>query len=437
MRVITANESRIRTTEHTIRTGGSAVRHVKDFTVGIGKRTRSSINTFEGEYSVPDKSEEENFDNLPENMPELGSVMTEEGKILYKSLSKSQRKKFNKMYEKEISKNQWTANGVKKLKLTQSAASKTTGTAVKTAANSVKKTTEVTVNAAVKTAGAVTKTTASVASGAATFGVTTVISAAVDTAKMAAKAAAKVSTKMQQQVNQSMAVQNEQAVQEVKTVSKEEGKKDDEQKSEIVLFLAAILVGLMIIFTGSTAAIQTIISSNQQEENSGVTCDQIVQAAQNELKDADSTVGGYRYKNWYGMDDNWCAMFVSYCADKCGFIEAGIMPKTASVAASKAWYQSHNLYHEASSGYIPKAGDIIIFGNGMSHTGIVTGYDPETKKLTTIEGNSGRSSTTPYHKGSRVKEHTYPITYAKIAGYGTPQYPQDNSENEITQQEHN
>lgn len=85
----------------------------------------------------------------------------------------------------------------------------------------------------------------------------------------------------------------------------------------------------------------------------------------------------------------------------------------------------------------PKAGDIIIFGNGMSHTGIVTGYDDETKTVTTIEGNSGRSSTTPYHKGSHVKEHHYPLSYAKIVGYGTPQYPSDDSsqiENQTTVQ---
>lgn len=94
-------------------------------------------------------------------------------------------------------------------------------------------------------------------------------------------------------------------------------------------------------------------------------------------------------------------------------------------------------YHDAASGYVPKAGDIIIFGNGMSHTGIVTGYNPETKKLTTIEGNSGRSSTTPYHKGSHVKEHTYSITYSKIAGYGTPQYPQDDTAADAAGQENN
>lgn len=62
---------------------------------------------------------------------------------------------------------------------------------------------------------------------------------------------------------------------------------------------------------------------------------------------------------------------------------------------------------------------------GRSHTGLVVDYDPETKTVTTIEGNTGTSDTTPYHKGSRVKEKRYPLTYRTIAGYGTPEYPAD------------
>ena len=37
----------------------------------------------------------------------------------------------------------------------------------------------------------------------------------------------------------------------------------------------------------------------------------IVQVAEQELADADRNIGGQKYKEWYGMNDNWCAMFVS------------------------------------------------------------------------------------------------------------------------------
>ena len=155
---------------------------------------------------------------------------------------------------------------------------------------------------------------------------------------------------------------------------------------------------------------------------------QIVAVARKEASEAEDNIGGGKYKTWYGMDDNWCAMFVSWCANECGYIDSGTMPKTASVANMKAWYMQKGQYYAKESGYEPKAGDVILFGNGRSHTGLVVDYDPETKTVTTVEGNTGASGTTPYHKGSRVKEKKYPLTYNTIAGYGTPEYPADEGE---------
>lgn len=149
----------------------------------------------------------------------------------------------------------------------------------------------------------------------------------------------------------------------------------------------------------------------------------IVQVAEQELSEANRNIGGEKYKNWYGMDADWCAMFVSWCADQCGFIERGIMPKSASVSAFLQWYQEHDLYQDADSGYKPQTGDVIIFKEGMSHTGLVVSYDPETDRITTIEGNAGSSFTIPFHKGSRVTKNIYPRTSRLITGYGTPEYP--------------
>ena len=39
-------------------------------------------------------------------------------------------------------------------------------------------------------------------------------------------------------------------------------------------------------------------------------------------------VGGAPYWSWYGFNSRveWCACFVSWCADHCGYIESGIIP---------------------------------------------------------------------------------------------------------------
>lgn len=433
MRVITAQESKIRTTERTIKTGGTVIRHVSGFTASAAKKTGNAVKNFDVQFNGGYDEENRNNNASEEKMPELQSVLAEESRALYGTLSRRQKKRYNKMYQKELSKKQWSSDIIKRNRNLRGNKTEKENILTVKSKTMVNKNVQTAAGTAAKSAGTAVRTTSGALTGTATFGVTAAVTAAVDTAKNAAQAAVKVSQKMQQQTAQTQQAKHETAA----AVSDYSVSQAGENNNLIMLLMAAIIC-ITVMLTSLTVTMQAAVdASGGQGDNNGTVCTQIVEAAQNELNDADKTVGGYRYKNWYGMDANWCAMFVSYCADKCGFIEKGIMPKTASVAASKQWYINNNLYHDAASGYVPKAGDIIIFGNGMSHTGIVTGYNPETKKLTTIEGNSGRSSTTPYHKGSHVKEHTYSITYSKIAGYGTPQYPQDDTAAGAAGQENN
>ena len=430
MRVITAQESKIRTTERTIKTGGTVIRHVSGFTASAAKKTGNAVKNFDVQFNGGYDEENRNNNASEEKMPELQSVLAEESRALYGTLSRRQKKRYNKMYQKELSKKQWSSDIIKRNRNLRGNKTEKENILTVNSKSMVNKNVQTAAGTAAKSAGTAVRTTSGALTGTATFGVTAAVTAAVDAAKNAAQAAVKVSQKMQQQTVQTQQAKHETAA----AVSDYSVSQAGENNNSIMLLVAAIIC-ITVMLTSLTVTMQAAVdASGGQGDNNGTVCTQIVEAAQNELNDADKTVGGYRYKNWYGMDAN---MFVSYCADKCGFIEKGIMPKTASVAASKQWYINNNLYHDAASGYVPKAGDIIIFGNGMSHTGIVTGYNPETKKLTTIEGNSGRSSTTPYHKGSHVKEHTYSITYSKIAGYGTPQYPQDDTAADAAGQENN
>ena len=438
MRVITAQESKIRTTERTIKTGGTVIRHVSGFTASAAKKTGNAVKNFDVQFNGGYDEENRNNNASEEKMPELQSVLAEESRALYGTLSRRQKKRYNKMYQKELSKKQWSSDNIKRNRNLRGNKTEKENILTVKSKTMVNKNVQTAAGTAAKSAGTAVRTTSGALTGTATFGVTAAVTAAVDTAKNAAQAAVKVSQKMQQQTAQTQAEQTQQAKHETAAAVSDYSVSQAGENNNLIMLLMAAIICITVMLTSLTVIMQAAVdASGGQGDNNGTVCTQIVEAAQNELNDADKTVGGYRYKNWYGMDANWCAMFVSYCADKCGFIEKGIMPKTASVAASKQWYINNNLYHDAASGYVPKAGDIIIFGNGMSHTGIVTGYNPETKKLTTIEGNSGRSSTTPYHKGSHVKEHTYSITYSKIAGYGTPLYPQDDTAADAAGQENN
>lgn len=41
--------------------------------------------------------------------------------------------------------------------------------------------------------------------------------------------------------------------------------------------------------------------------------------------------GGDKFWKWYGFEEHvhWCACFVSWCANECGYIDKGIIPKFA------------------------------------------------------------------------------------------------------------
>ena len=74
------------------------------------------------------------------------------------------------------------------------------------------------------------------------------------------------------------------------------------------------------------------------------------------------TTGGEKYWKWYGFYSkvHWCGCFVSWCANECGYIDAGIIPKYALCnSEGVAWFKTCNLWKER--GYIPKSRRYYIF----------------------------------------------------------------------------
>ena len=127
--------------------------------------------------------------------------------------------------------------------------------------------------------------------------------------------------------------------------------------------------------------------------------------------------GGQPYWSWYGFDGRveWCACFVSWCADQCGYLESGIVPKFSLCSDGVNWFNSNGQWQ--GKDYEPKAGDIIFFDwskdgqdGDADHVGIVEKC--ENGVVYTVEGNSGDA----------CRQNSYPVGYYEILGYGCPSY---------------
>jgi len=121
--------------------------------------------------------------------------------------------------------------------------------------------------------------------------------------------------------------------------------------------------------------------------------------------------GGSRFKSWYGIYDEWCAMFVSYVADKTG--NKDLIPKIAYVPSYVDLYKK-KADLKVNSSYRPEKDMLIVFdyepNNIANHIGIVTGSDD--KYVYTVEGNTS----------DMVKERKYDINDPDIMGYMMPGY---------------
>ena len=105
----------------------------------------------------------------------------------------------------------------------------------------------------------------------------------------------------------------------------------------------------------------------------------------------------------------WCAAFVTWCAEQCGYIEDGLFPKSGSTEKYRSFFSSKGLYKTPGE-YTPKAGDILIETKD-THAAIVKSV--ENGQVNVINGNWN----------DKVAESSYPLDSPKIAGYCTPEYP--------------
>ena len=133
-------------------------------------------------------------------------------------------------------------------------------------------------------------------------------------------------------------------------------------------------------------------------------------------------VGGEPYWSMFGFTSRiaWCACFVSWCGNECGYIENGIMPYSIGCVPSMNWYKERGQWIDGNEEPLP--GMIIFYDwddpdgefgpqdGKPDHTGIVEKVLDGV--VWTIEGNSGDS----------CRRNQHPVGEHVILGYGVPKY---------------
>lgn len=162
---------------------------------------------------------------------------------------------------------------------------------------------------------------------------------------------------------------------------------------------------------------KNVQTSGTQQQTTGQ-ADRIISIAASQLGIGEDANGVSKYGLWYqnNIDSScyfasspWCAMFVTWCANQAG-VSSDIITPYAYCGYGIQYFKDKGVWHDRSSGYVPKKGDVIFFGTDR-HTGLVeysqNGY------VYTIEGNSTNSS---------VARKSYDLNWSDINGYGSPKY---------------
>ena len=183
-------------------------------------------------------------------------------------------------------------------------------------------------------------------------------------------------------------------------------------------WVAVVIILIIAIIGGFIAA---IFNSNGDDDfdSSQIPNSEILLVAKAQI----GNEGGDKFWKWYGFEEHvhWCACYVSWCANECGYIEKGIIPKFSVCTDGISWFKEKNEWHDRGESYYPIIGDIIFFdwydenGNqdGTSdHVGIVTRTDISNRTIYTVEGNTN----------NKCAERMYSFDDAQVMGYGSPKY---------------
>lgn len=183
-------------------------------------------------------------------------------------------------------------------------------------------------------------------------------------------------------------------------------------------WVAVVIILVIVLIAGFIAAIFNS-DGNANYDTSQIPNSEILLVAKAQI----GNEGGDKFWKWYGFNEHvaWCACYVSWCANECGYIEKGIIPKFSVCTDAITWFKERNLWHDRVENYYPIIGDIIFFDwydeNGnqdgtCDHVGIVTRTDITNRNIYTIEGNTS----------NKCAERMYSFDDVQVMGYGSPKY---------------
>lgn len=160
-----------------------------------------------------------------------------------------------------------------------------------------------------------------------------------------------------------------------------------------------------------------LIKTDAAKFDTTLSVSSVTEATDSLLKIAENEIGNTNESSYLAITgtkegDSWDSEFVSWVANKAGYVEAGIIPKFGTATEGVDWFKENNSFKTTE--YTPKAGDIVFYdydGDGVTdHTGIVTAF--ANNQVNTVEG--GVSDV--------VRKSSYKLNDSKIVGFGVPDY---------------
>lgn len=141
----------------------------------------------------------------------------------------------------------------------------------------------------------------------------------------------------------------------------------------------------------------------------------IINIAKAEIGYTESGTNITKYGSWYGLQNKWCAIFVSWCANQAN-VATTIIPKTASAPDMKNTFSQKGLFYLSQSqggSTAPQAGDLFFEGtssSNISHVGIITSVD--SNNIYVVDGNCS----------NKVNSHSISRSASNFVGFARPQY---------------